>query len=936
MNTNSASHCPRCGSTLESEAISGLCPKCLMVRAAFATEDATLPAASTTLPSLEQIAAAFPELEVLEQIGRGGMGVVYKARQKSLNRLVALKLLAPERVQDAAFAERFAKEAQALAALSHPNIVTIHDFGHAEGFYFLLMEFVDGVNLRQAMSAGRFTPEQALAIVPPVCEALQYAHDHGIVHRDIKPENLLLDKEGRVKIADFGIAKMVERTSTFVATDAWETNSEVRSTLAIGTPRYAAPEQQSDPQHVDHRADIYSLGVVLYELLTGEAPGSQLTPPSHRVQIDVRLDEVVLRALNEKPELRWQTAVDLKTQVQTIAGKAPSPEVAPTTKHKALNLVLPVLPLACCVLGWWMEALRIDDLKRISPAASEWLNLAWFWIDGLLIVGGVALAWRLMLQDYRGKLALNNFGRGLCLVVAALGALLALSWAVESPLTPATAGTGVPKPGWPRNYGVAWWRSWLWWAVATPFVIQPLSWTWKVVKDAWATKRFDAKGQPSPRPLTPAMRKSSPVAQEGRTQWQRMMLKVLIAIAIALVLRSWVLQSFVINGKSVEPEIPVGSYVFVWKLGKSFTPGDIIAHRHGDQTWVSRVVRIEGDTFILQRNQWPEEKLPRSDVIGKVISVYWRASPSKSYLQLRVEMMKAEQEVRRQQALKWGAPFHAEQSANPPAPEPPVLCFLHWQLNEPSRASAPTGFSINHDPPDLLGSWCPDGKPYSATADKNLIQSVKVARLDTQDRQQKHARCFLQLVFTHPGFDSESLADVRFFAAGDGRQILGQTITQGARRGYIQNVPQPAGWLSVAADLSDQPPASLARIELRATYGPWTKATVNPATGSLGALNSNVAVGSIGDAAEGDAFISLICSNNALTENQWDVQVLLDDDKALADPALTRTTRSGITTAEFRFPITIRKVKSFLVMFRPIRVTEYKDVVIAPPPDAKQ
>ncbi len=323
MNTNPASHCPRCGSTLEPAAIAGLCPKCLMARAAFATEDDTLPVTSAPAPSLEQIAMAFPELEVLELIGRGGMGVVYKARQKSLNRLVALKLLAPERVQDAAFAERFAKEAQALAALSHPNIVTIHDFGHTEGFYFLLMEFVDGVNLRQAMSAGRFTPEQALAIVPPVCEALQYAHDHGIVHRDIKPENLLLDKDGRVKIADFGIAKMVGTTA--------EPNLDA-ATLAIGTPRYAAPEQQSDPQHVDHRADIYSLGVVLYELLTGEAPGSKLTPPSHRVQMDVRLDEVVLRALSEKPELRWQTAADMKTQVQTIT----HPPVTRANKQQAL------------------------------------------------------------------------------------------------------------------------------------------------------------------------------------------------------------------------------------------------------------------------------------------------------------------------------------------------------------------------------------------------------------------------------------------------------------------------------------------------------------------------------------------------------------------------------------------------------------------------
>ena len=318
MNSIPATQCPHCGAALEPTSIAGLCPKCLLARAAFATEDATSPATSAPALSLEQISEAFPELEVLELIGRGGMGVVYKARQKSLNRLVALKLLAPERVQDTAFAERFEKEAQALAALSHPNIVTIHDFGHAEGFYFLLMEFVDGVNLRQAMSAGRFTPEQALAIVPPVCEALQYAHDHGIVHRDIKPENLLLDKDGRVKIADFGIAKMIGQGAKIPTDGPVPDVLEQRSTMAMGTPRYAAPEQQSDPQHVDHRADIYSLGVVLYELLTGEAPQGILMPPSHRVQIDVRLDEVVLRALQEKPEMRWQTAADLSAHVQSL------------------------------------------------------------------------------------------------------------------------------------------------------------------------------------------------------------------------------------------------------------------------------------------------------------------------------------------------------------------------------------------------------------------------------------------------------------------------------------------------------------------------------------------------------------------------------------------------------------------------------------------
>src|SRR5689334_3172373 len=199
--------CPQCHALLPDDVVAGLCPRCLMAGALQPTEPGDHVSA---VPSLApgELAPHFPQLEILECLGRGGMGVVYKARQKSLNRLVALKLLAPERADDPQFAARFEKEAQALAALNHPHIVAVHDFGRAGGFYYLLMEFVDGVNLRQLLHTKRLSPKEALGIVPPVCEALQCAHDHGIVHRDIKPENLLLDKNGVVKIADFGIAKM--------------------------------------------------------------------------------------------------------------------------------------------------------------------------------------------------------------------------------------------------------------------------------------------------------------------------------------------------------------------------------------------------------------------------------------------------------------------------------------------------------------------------------------------------------------------------------------------------------------------------------------------------------------------------------------------------------------------------------------------------------
>ncbi len=387
MNTPQLPTCPKCGLPLPVDAPKGLCPRCLAAMN-FATETALTGAdALAVQPPLTtaELAPHFPQLEITECLGRGGMGVVYKARQKSLNRFVALKLLAPERANDPSFAERFAQEAQALAALNHPHIVGVYDFGQAGGFYFLLMEFVDGVNLRQAMKAGRFTPEQALAIVPPVCEALQYAHEHGIVHRDIKPENLLMDKEGRVKIADFGIAKMLHIEGT---------EGGLADSQPAGTPQYMAPEQKAH-RRTDHRADIYSLGVVLYELLTGELPADKLQPPSCRLrgmQMDVRLDEIVLRALEKTPELRYQTAADFRTQVETIAdGPAPVPSASASEYVSSWGFRLSAGPaVKTGYVRFWER--RFGSVE--SAGAINALNLSRIGYIGLLAPLAILPGWR--------------------------------------------------------------------------------------------------------------------------------------------------------------------------------------------------------------------------------------------------------------------------------------------------------------------------------------------------------------------------------------------------------------------------------------------------------------------------------------------------------------------------------------------------------------
>ncbi|MEO5712099.1 MAG: serine/threonine-protein kinase [Luteolibacter sp.] len=317
--TQSSPSCPDCAAPLPADSPQALCPACLLRQAL--SSRTVVPGekmnAAAPPPPAEEIADKFPQFEILECLGRGGMGVVYKARQKSLNRVVAIKILAPERESEGRFGKRFAREAELLAKLNHPHIVIIHDFGQTDGLFYLVMEFVDGVNLRDLLRDGNLEPELALAIVPPICEALQYAHDKGIVHRDIKPENLLLDREGRIKIADFGIAALMGGDGE-----------------AAGTPPYMAPEQAGTMAEVDHRADIYALGVVLYEMLTGERPGKDFAAPSRKVRIDVRLDEMVLRALEKDPERRYQSADEFRSVIGTVSNPAAAGREKFPVKHE--------------------------------------------------------------------------------------------------------------------------------------------------------------------------------------------------------------------------------------------------------------------------------------------------------------------------------------------------------------------------------------------------------------------------------------------------------------------------------------------------------------------------------------------------------------------------------------------------------------------------
>lgn len=264
-------------------------------------------------PSVEQMQAMLPQYEILEILGRGGMGAVYKGRQKSLKRLVAIKILPPEASNDEMkFVERFENEAQTMAAMNHPAIVSVYDFGEtAEGLLYFIMEYVDGTDVHKMIqTSGMLGADYALAITAHVCDALEYAHSRGVIHRDIKPANILIDQEGRVKVADFGLAKVHDPSMTSGLT---------RTNMTMGTPDYVAPEALKMGMVVDHRADLYAVGVMLYQMLTGEVPRGMFRMPSEKSPgTDPRFDEIICKAMEAEREHRYQTASEVRHALDVI------------------------------------------------------------------------------------------------------------------------------------------------------------------------------------------------------------------------------------------------------------------------------------------------------------------------------------------------------------------------------------------------------------------------------------------------------------------------------------------------------------------------------------------------------------------------------------------------------------------------------------------
>ncbi|WP_395736562.1 serine/threonine-protein kinase [Prosthecobacter sp.] len=274
--------------------------------------DTPAPSRDWVPPSVEILQQTLPQYEVSQFIARGGMGAVYQGIQRTLKRPVAIKVLPREaEVRDLQFSERFKHEAEAMARLSHPNIVPVYDAGETEGgLLYFVMEFVEGTDVAHLIaSEGLLEPQRAIDIIVAVCEALAFAHEEGIIHRDIKPSNIMIDKRGRVKVADFGLAKSVHKDTTL----------HTGTHMAMGTPDFIAPEAWIPGMKIDQRADLYAVGVMLYQMLTGKIPrGRFMLPSSLLPQVDRRFDAIVDKAMQTDRELRYNSAIEIKTDVEKV------------------------------------------------------------------------------------------------------------------------------------------------------------------------------------------------------------------------------------------------------------------------------------------------------------------------------------------------------------------------------------------------------------------------------------------------------------------------------------------------------------------------------------------------------------------------------------------------------------------------------------------
>jgi len=345
----------------------------------------TVSHATFQAPELEEVAALFPGYDIHSLIACGGMGAVYHATQRSLDRGVAIKILPREFSQNEEFRVGFEAEAKAMAKLNHPNLIGVYDFGEIEGLLYIVMEYVAGTSLYAVCHGKTLQPTEALKIVIDVCQGLAHAHHYGILHRDIKPSNILLDLNSNPKVGDFGLASALG-------------NQIQEGEQIFGTPGYTAPEVIDPPYTFDHRADIFSVGVMLYELLTGNTPNGQKPISALPPVTNPRLRAVVQRATSNDPKARHASCDELATDLKKIiaaannprlAGNAASkkaramPQLGTTKKSSPVVSLFLIILLVAAVAGIYLLVIKpsIEAEAHANPPVVSALHSAQFIIQ---------------------------------------------------------------------------------------------------------------------------------------------------------------------------------------------------------------------------------------------------------------------------------------------------------------------------------------------------------------------------------------------------------------------------------------------------------------------------------------------------------------------------------------------------------------------------
>lgn len=337
MNASSG-HCPSCHAALDTRVLGGLCPKCV---SGWMLEDSPPAPLGEGMTTSGLPISRLGDYDLLGELGRGGMGIVYRARQASLDRIVALKLMHRELSEDREHAARFLREARVAASLRHPGIVAIYDLGRLDGVPFFTMELVDGSSLEGLLADGPVTPARAAELVMIVAQSVAHAHGHGVVHRDLKPSNVLLDLDGRPKLADFGLARDLHG------------EGKTRPGFLIGTPAHMAPEQAAGDTSSQPAVDVYGLGALLYHLLTGCAPhtaqsldsilrqirdDTPLAPRTLVADLPAPIEAIVLRCLAKRPADRYGSAREVAAELERFLSGQPVQALGETSSHTAFLL----------------------------------------------------------------------------------------------------------------------------------------------------------------------------------------------------------------------------------------------------------------------------------------------------------------------------------------------------------------------------------------------------------------------------------------------------------------------------------------------------------------------------------------------------------------------------------------------------------------------